>query len=152
GLPALCHYTIYEGSVGSEHRLMFAPGQTRPRRSKPYDRACPLHAEDGQVDRHLAKSALCQKATVSKADSCIAAKVPLFDPSPASASIIAATRTAVRHRTTFDKSRSNHRVPRRRDEPIAAAGLLDVAEAGEREVIARDQELVGRSHVVDAPA
>src|SRR5262249_3839982 len=29
GLPALCHYTICQGSVGSEHRLMSAPGQTR---------------------------------------------------------------------------------------------------------------------------
>src|SRR5262249_57116585 len=61
----------------------------------------------------------------------------------------------LRHQTTStsnEPSRSNHRVPRRRDEPIAAAGLLDVAEPGEREVIARDQELVGRSHVVDAPA
>jgi hypothetical protein len=26
GLPALYHYTICEGSVGSEHRLMSAPG------------------------------------------------------------------------------------------------------------------------------
>src|SRR6516165_7860019 len=27
--PPLCHYTIYEGSVGSEHRLMSAPGPKR---------------------------------------------------------------------------------------------------------------------------
>src|SRR5262249_34409877 len=54
--------------------------------------------------------------------------------------------------TSNEPSPSNHGVPRRWDEPIAAASLLDVAEAGEREVIARDQELVGRSHVVDAPA
>src|SRR5690242_8959429 len=59
---------------------------------------------------------------------------------------------AARRSTSNEPSRSNHRAPRGRDEPIAAAGLLDVAEAGEREVIARDQELVGRSHVVDSPA
>src|SRR5262244_2582576 len=62
-------------------------------------------------------------------------------------------RFAIARRSTSNEPlRSNHRIPRRRDEPIAAAGLLDVAEAGEREVIARDQELVGRSHVVDAAA
>src|SRR5262249_58551992 len=62
-------------------------------------------------------------------------------------------RFAIERRSTSNEpSPSNHRVPRRRDEPVPAAGLLDVAEAGEREVIARDQELIGRSHVVDAPA
>jgi hypothetical protein len=35
-------------------------GQTRPRWSKPRERACPLRAESGQVGRHLAKSALCR--------------------------------------------------------------------------------------------
>src|SRR5262249_28341820 len=43
GLPALCHYTICEGSVGSEHRLMSAPGHQRSRCSRPRDHSCPLN-------------------------------------------------------------------------------------------------------------
>src|SRR5262245_35448010 len=43
----------------------------------------------------------CQKRTHA-----LQQKAPLFDPSPASASIIAATRTAIRHRTTFDIERT----------------------------------------------
>src|SRR6516225_9262855 len=50
--------------------------------------------------------------------------------------------SAIKRRSTSNEpSCSNHRVPRRRDEPIAAAGLLDVAEPGEREVIAETRSL-----------
>ena len=49
-------------------RPMSVMGQSRPRRSKPHHRACPLHPESGQISRHLGTSALCHK--------------PRFDPDP----------------------------------------------------------------------
>ena len=42
---------------------MSALGHSRPRRSKPHARACPLRSESGQVGRHRAKSASCHKRT-----------------------------------------------------------------------------------------
>src|SRR5207342_3926278 len=50
------------------------------------------------------------------------------------------------------RPRSEHRAPGRRHQAITGAGLLDVTESWEREVIAADENLFGRSHVVDAPA
>jgi hypothetical protein len=41
-------------------RRMAGMGHSRPRRSMPHDRPCPLHPESGQMGTGLAKSALCQ--------------------------------------------------------------------------------------------
>src|SRR5262245_5064466 len=40
-----------------------ASGHSRPRTSKPLDRACPLRLKNGQASRRFDKSALCQQRT-----------------------------------------------------------------------------------------
>src|SRR5262249_48485585 len=70
GLPALCHYTICEGSVGSEHRLMSAPGQNASHRHARDAR--PMSASPPIAVKHWHRSetplcAMCGRLRVGKA-------------------------------------------------------------------------------------
>src|SRR5205814_4893006 len=49
----------------------------------------------------------------------------------------------------FRDRRSDHRIPRNRDQPVFGAVLLDMANRGEGEVESHHGRLIGRGHVVE---
>src|ERR1700751_3034338 len=50
------------------------------------------------------------------------------------------------------RTASDHRIPRRRNDPVAVAILHHIAKPGERIVEALPLQLLGDDHVIDAPA